>query len=302
MHAPGIGDGYAALAVAACRTVPFSHRLHDGTWSAIRPLAGRVRQRHCRGQDRCERRDLPGLTGRRVGGPAVRSSLAPHPSFPFPCCPASNQDDLMPASKTPAYAVPLDIGTAEARMRRALGLQGASSGHSTPQRSDRPRSRHRFVQDGEVPVVILNSPRAPDAGPDAQAAIHAALEDERAARIKADQALAEAQATIRSLQAKLAHAELAHAEALAAERRSREHAETALRDAGAKRKRTAGHSEVEAAAQVTEPARPVAFKKARNQSARAAKAKPGAPAAMAPGPQPVKWWLPSYKAARARQR
>jgi len=31
MHAPGIGDGYAALAVASCRTVPFSHRLHDGT-------------------------------------------------------------------------------------------------------------------------------------------------------------------------------------------------------------------------------------------------------------------------------
>jgi len=46
----------------------------------------------------------------------------------------------------------------------------------------------------------------------------------------------------------------------------------------------------------------MAFKKARNQSARAAKAKPGAPAAMAREPQPVKWWLPSYKAARARQR
>ncbi len=208
----------------------------------------------------------------------------------------------MPASKTPAHAVPLDTGTAEARMRRALGLQGASSGHSTPQRSDRPRSRHRFVQDGEVPVVVLNSPRAPDAGPDAQAAMHAALEGERAVRIKADQALAEAQATIRSLQVKLAHAELAHAEALVAERRSREHAETALRDAGATRTRTAGHSEVEAAAQVTEPARPMAFKKARNQSARVAKAKPGAPAAMTRGPQPVKWWLPSYKAVRARQR
>ncbi len=224
------------------------------------------------------------------------------PGFSVPLLSRSNQDDLMPASRTPAHAVPLDIGGDEARMRRALGLQGASSSHSTPQRSDRPRSRHRFVQDGEVPVVVLNSPRAPDAGPDAQAAIHAALESERAARIKADQALVEAQATIRSLQAKLAHAELAHAEALAAERRSREHAETALRDAGATRTRTAGHPEVEAAAQVTKPARPMAFKTVRNQLARAAKAKPRAPAAMAREPQPVKWWLPSYKAARARQR
>lgn len=208
----------------------------------------------------------------------------------------------MPPSKTPAYAAPLDTGTAEARMRRALGLQGASSGHSTPQRPDRPRLRHRFVQDGEVPVVILNSPRTPDADPDAHAATQAALEGERAARIKTEQALAEAQATIRSLQAKLVHAELAHAEALAAEHRSREHAETALRDAGATRTRTAGHPEVEAAAQVTKPARPMALKAARNQSARPAKAKPGTPTAMAREPQPVKWWLPSYKAAQARQR
>jgi len=236
-------------------------------------------------------------------GPDIgdRKPCAP-PGFSVPLLSRSNQDDLMPASKIPIHAVPLDIGGDEARMRRALGLQGASSSHSTPQRSDRPRSRHRFVQDGEVPVVVLNSPRAPDAGPDVQAATHAALEGERAARTKADQALAEAQATIRSLQAKLAHAELAHAEALAAERRSREYAETALRDAGATRTRTAGHSEVEVAAQMRELARPMAFKTARNQSARAAKARPGAPAAMVREPQPVKWWLPSYKAARAKQR
>lgn len=208
----------------------------------------------------------------------------------------------MPPSKTPAHAAPLDIGTAEARMRRALGLQGASFGHSTPQRLDRPRPRHRFVQDGEVPVVILNSPRTPDADPDAQAATHAALEGERAARIKTEQALAEAQATIRSLQAKLAHAELAHAEALAAERSSREQAEAALRDVKAVRTRTAGHSEVEAAARDARPAMPMASNTARSQSARPAKAKPGALAAKAREPQPVKWWLPSYKTAQARQR
>jgi len=216
--------------------------------------------------------------------------------------PRFNQDNLMPASKIPAHAVPLEIGGDEARMRRALGLQGTSFRHSTPQRSDRPQSRHRFVQDGEVPVVVVNSPRAPDAGPDAQAATHAALEGERAARTKADQALTEAQATIRSLQAKLAHAQWAHAEALAAERRSREHAETALQNARATGRRTAGHSGVEAAGQVTEPARPMALKTARDQPARTAKAEPAKPAAMAREPQPVKWWLPSYKAAQAKQR
>jgi len=217
------------------------------------------------------------------------------PGFSVPLLSSSNQDDLMPASKTPAHAVPLDIGGDEARMRRALGLQGASSSHSTPQRSDRPRSRHRFVQDGEVPVVVLNSPRAPDAGPDVQAATHAALEGERAARTKADQALAEAQATIRSLQAKLAHAELAHAEALTAERCSREQAEAALRDAGATRMRTAGHPKIAAAAEMAKPARPMASNKERSQSARSVKARAATPAAKTRALQPVKWWLLGYK-------
>jgi len=217
------------------------------------------------------------------------------PGFSVPLLSSSNQDDLMPASKTPAHAVPLDIGGDEARMRRALGLQGASSSHSTPQRSDRPRSRHRFVQDGEVPVVVLNSPRAPDAGPDAQTATHAALEGERAARTKADQALAEAQATIRSLQAKLAHAELAHAEALTAERRSREHAETALRDAGATRTRTIAHSGTAGAAQEREAAKSMAPKAARGRPAKPAKARSATTGAKTREPKPVKWWLPGYK-------
>lgn len=208
----------------------------------------------------------------------------------------------MPAFKIPAHAVPLEIGGDEARMRRALGLQGTSFRHSTAQRPDRPQSRHRFVQDGEVPVVVVNSPRAPEAGLDAQAATHALLEGERAARTKADQALVEAQATIRSLQTKLAHAQLAHDEALAAERRSREHAETALQEARATGRRTAGRSEVEAAGQATEPARPMAFKTARNQPSRTAKAKPALPAAMAREPKPVKWWLPRYKASQTKQR
>jgi len=233
------------------------------------------------------------MTGWRAGGPATHPASLTHcTGFPFPCCPTSNQDDQMPLPKTPAHAVPLDIGTAEARMRRALGLQGASSGHSTPQQPDRPRPRHQFVQDGEVPVVVLNSLRAPDADPDGQAATHAALEGERAARIKTEEALAEAQATIRSLQAKLAHAEMAHAEALAAERLGREQAEATLREAGAARIRTIGYSETAGAAQEGKPAKSMVPKAARGKPAKARSATTGAKTCEL---QPVKWWLPGYK-------
>jgi len=79
--------------------------------------------------------------------------------------------------------------------------------------ADKPR--HHFVQDGAVPVTILNRHRPDEAdGPSAgHAAVEAALQDERAARAKAEQALQEALATVYDLQTKLGHAELAHMEA-----------------------------------------------------------------------------------------
>ena len=118
-------------------------------------------------------------------------------------------------------------------MRRALGLG------TGPQREDarpapqqeRPaprtpspdqfsaeRRKRRFVQDGEVPLQIVNgrkehvgeSPSSVDRIAAAQAAVNA----ERAARERAERALQEARNTIRDLQTKLGHAELARREAV----------------------------------------------------------------------------------------
>jgi len=108
-------------------------------------------------------------------------------------------------------------------MRRALGLKGTRPSYPAQQRPEQARTRHRFVQDGEVPVEIVTGSRASDAAPDGRiAALQGALDGERTARASTERALVEAQATLRSLQAKLAHAERAHGEALAFEQRARE--------------------------------------------------------------------------------
>lgn len=87
----------------------------------------------------------------------------------------------------------------EHRMRRTLGVHAPNQGQ-----------RRRFAQDGDVPVVI-NSRR--DAG---EAAMHA----EREARQQAERLLTAAQATIRDLQTKLAHAEMSLSETREALNRS----------------------------------------------------------------------------------
>ena len=112
-------------------------------------------------------------------------------------------------------------------------------------------------------------------------------------RAGAERALAEAQAAIRALQAKLAHTELAHAEALAIERRAREHAEAVLREETAREAAERRLSEpVSARASVEAPApRP------KTQRAKAGKTAPKTSAAKAREPKPVKWWLPDYKAS-----
>ncbi len=91
-------------------------------------------------------------------------------------------------------------------MRRALGLTGDRNGRSSlPQterlqagpsgrvagRSSADKPRHRFVQDGAVPVTIVNRHR-PDEADGLSAshmAIEAALQDERATRAKTERAL-----------------------------------------------------------------------------------------------------------------
>ena len=77
-----------------------------------------------------------------------------------------------------------------------------------------PRARRRFVQEGEVPVVVI-TPRHPRAEQERAAVteLEHALAAERDARQAAEKALQRAEATIRQLQTHLAHAEIARREA-----------------------------------------------------------------------------------------
>jgi hypothetical protein len=186
----------------------------------------------------------------------------------------------------------------EDRMRQALGLRGDQSNERPTPRREPLRGPHRFVKDGEVPVVVLSPSR--EHGPDGPAPVNrvaaaeAALRSERVAREWAERTLRETQTTLQHVQTKLAHADLAHGEALAAERRGREQAEAGLAEAIAARETLELRLVEMAAAQQpgaedrTELVKPsqAALVKPRRKAANAAEREP----------QPVKWWLPSYKA------
>lgn len=157
-----------------------------------------------------------------------------------------------PAEQTESRASSDPLDAAEARMRRALGLEGEVPRiRPQPERADpslRPVERHtdrfahsghrrRFIHDGEVPVTVVHGVlqgrrEHAEIGPVRNSnggqpvnrleAAEAALAAEVAARSHAERVLQEAQATIRDLQTKLGHAELAQREASEALRRERE--------------------------------------------------------------------------------
>ena len=225
-------------------------------------------------------------------------------------------------------------------MRRALGLTNDGAGRRSASQPEQQRAgsqgrlagrpsadkpRHRFVQDGTVPVTVINRHRPDEAdGLSAgRAAIEAALQDERAARAKAERSLQEALATVHDLQTKLGHAELAYREAsgtlqaaraaadalqaehqehelrwardLAAECAARTAAEAALIEAAkapgqaTRTRRPPSTLEPTLMAQGTSPALPA---KVVAKRTRKAVTEP-----RQPEPKPVKWWL---KSARKR--
>ena len=227
-------------------------------------------------------------------------------------------------------------------MRRALGLTGDRAGRSSPPQTERPQAgppgrpagrpsadkpRHRFVQDGAVPVTILNRHRSDEADglSASRAVIEAALRDERAARAKAERSLQEALATVRDMQTKLGHAELAHREALAATQAARaeldalraEHGEQALRwteDLAAERAaRLAAEAALAGATHAREAAKRTRVPMPAAQPALDLQDASPAPVAKAPAkpaakrtrravaeprgrePEPVKWWLRSVR-------
>lgn len=183
-------------------------------------------------------------------------------------------------------------------MRQALGLGEGAATQRAPQRREPEARGRRFVKDGEVPVVVLSGSRdAANPGPppvNRVMAAEAALRAEHAAREHAEQSLREALAHVQRLQTQLAHAEMAHREALAAEQHRREQAEHALAEATSAREALEARL-AEAAPARAQPAdapssgttgRAKVTKPPRRKSADAPKREP----------QPVKWWLPSYKA------
>lgn len=187
-------------------------------------------------------------------------------------------------------------------MRQALGLRGDAPGERPPQRREQDRRVRRFVRDGEVPVVVLNTSR--DHGPDGPppvnriAAAENALRSERGARERAERSLKEAMATSQHIQTKLAHADLAHNEALAAERAGRERAEAALAEAIAARDSLEQRLAEMTQAQLRVSAATPGIGDGGDTPTKAAPTKPRRKAAVRPErePEPVKWWLPSYKA------
>jgi len=162
-----------------------------------------------------------------------------------------------------------DSVTAEAQMRRALGLGGPAR-PVQQQRPEQARARHRFVQDGGVPVVVLNRSDIDPTGPLKAriAELEAALEAERAAHGATKRQLQEAQAAQQALQTRLTHSEIAHREALAAENAARQAAEAQVR--------------------------PPAAVLPKLSKPRKAAVRTQAPQGREP--QPVKWWLPGYRA------
>ena len=194
----------------------------------------------------------------------------------------------MPDSDENSPLSPIDAQATENRMRRALGLQGPTR-QPPQQRADQVRPRHRFVQDGGVPVVVLNS--RGDTDPTAVfkarvAELEAALEAERTAHGATRRLLHEAQATVQAQQTRLAHAELAHSEALAVERTARQAAEEGLQARLASEPLASPPAAVPPLPAVAKP-KPAARKEPRTP--RISKVKE---------PQPVKWWLPSFREKR----
>jgi hypothetical protein len=148
-------------------------------------------------------------------------------------------------SESPSASDPMQA--AEARMRRALGLDGEQlrarpmqDRVDSPQRPGErftPGHKRRFVHDGEVPVTLVHglvSGRREQSdgngtrgGTNAQPTnrlevAEAALAAEIATRERIERSLQEAQAAVHDLQTKLGHADLARQEAVEALRRERE--------------------------------------------------------------------------------
>ena len=119
----------------------------------------------------------------------------------------------------------------ELHMRETLGLAGRGRSATRMQQNAMPKQRHRFVQDGEVPVIHLSGQRDGDATASLRgriAALEAEFNAEHAARLRAEQSAQAALGQMHALETMLGHVELSAREAVAAERQAREQVEAEL--------------------------------------------------------------------------
>ena len=190
----------------------------------------------------------------------------------------------------------VDQPQGEARMREALGLRTNGSrnpaGNHRPERildhgSSNPR-RHRFVQEGEVPVEVMtlrdHAGRAP-AGAPRHRVDDNALAAEKMAREQAERAFHEISERYRELQTKLGHAELARDEALALAARRQSQIDILLAQPPA-----APPPVVLPVSSLPEPEAIVVAAPAPKPRT-VTKKTAVAPKTLVKEPQPVKWWI-----------
>ena len=187
-------------------------------------------------------------------------------------------------------------------MREALGLRtdgtrvSPAAGHRPDRLPDHgtgnPR-RHRFVQEGEVPVEIMtlrDHGSRPGGAPPRYRVDETALAAEKLAREQAERAYADVSERLREVQTKLGHAELARDEALAqsAERQSqietlRQQIEAVQAELQAQRREAVAPTPRKAAAKPAKPATPKPAAKPRGRQK---------------APKPVKWWIKTTPAGQ----
>ena len=193
-----------------------------------------------------------------------------------------------------------DAQSDELKMRRSLGLMGKGQPQTPQQRPDQARARHRFVQDGGVPVVVLNHRTdETQALKERITEVERQLETERAMHASTRRTLNESQAAVQALETRLVHAGLAHKDALEQERRALTAAQQALSEAlaGSPRRRVAPAVAPEVAESAVETAIVPARFMDEPAGEAAPKAKRGRPRTRPiPEPKPVRWWTPSFRA------
>ena len=207
----------------------------------------------------------------------------------------------------------------ETRMRRALGLGTGSGQHTPQQRPEQARARHRFVQDGGVPVVMLNQKIEPETAAlrERIATLEGQLETERSNHETMRRQLKEQAEQVTALQTRLAHNELAHRDALQQERHMRVTAQEALQEALANagpRRRTPPPVEAKtpepktpeiappeavmpelAAGDEPGPLKPVVSAIALDPAAPVKRGRGRPRSTTPPEPKPVRWWTPSFR-------